>query len=120
MDANLIEYTPLRRPQWRSDRVIELVDDPRLKPRRSDDAYVRSCRRYRLLQKAACDEAQRFDAFLAHPHSGAADSIYFGPNAEFRQILEARLLSDETPATIASQLIIEEETVKHYEALFFD
>ncbi len=121
MDADTSNIKVRRGPQWRSDRVIELLGNPRLQPRRSDDPYVRWYRRYRLLEMAAgCHEVERFDAFLAHPHSCLADSIYFGPDMEFKHILEARLLSDESPAAIASRLKIDEETINHFEALFFD
>ena len=121
MDADFFKNNSFRSLQWRSHRVIELVDNPRLKPRRSDDAYIRSYRRYRILRMAAgMDRTKRFSAFLAHPHSCVADAIYFAANTEFRHILEARLLSEESPAEIASRLKLDEETINHYEALFFD
>jgi hypothetical protein len=121
MDATFSKTRVLRRPQWRADRVIELVDNPRLQLRRSDDAYIRSYRRYQILRSAAgIDKTKRFRAFLSQPHSCVADAIYFASNTERRHILEAWLLIEEAPAEIASRLKIEEETVNHYEALFFD
>jgi hypothetical protein len=121
MDAKLCNSNPRRIPQWRAERVNYLVDYPRLSLQSSDDRYIRSYRRLRLLWEAAgCDETKLFRASIKQPYAYVAHSIRFGPNREFRYALEAWLLTSESLAKIASRLNIEKEMVAFYAALFFD
>ena len=121
MDADFSKSNLRRRPQWRADRVVELVSHPKLQLQQTDDKYVRSHRRFRIRQMAAGnDETKLFDAFLADPHSSIADTIYFAREQEFRHVLEARLMSAESLAQIASRVEMEEKSVAHYAAMFFD
>lgn len=120
MDADLNKNNMVRRPQWRADRVMELVENPKLRLRRSDDIYVRSYRRLRSLQAAAgIDQTKRFFGFVAQPYSWVAEAIYYTTDGHFRHILEGHLLTQESIAEIAGRLKIEENTVAHYEAIFF-
>jgi hypothetical protein len=123
MGAILFKKVPKRRPQWRADRVMVLADNPRLRPRSTDDHYIREYRRYRRLEspgRSDTDTTDKFFTFIKFRQTILAEQIYFGPYDELRLVLDARLLTQETFAEIANRLQIEEDLIDHYEALFFN
>ena len=71
MHANFFKNNPFRRPQWRADRVMQMVEHrPRpLRPRDYDDHYVRVYRNFLLSYVAAGkDQDLRYAAFLDRPN----------------------------------------------------
>lgn len=122
MNPALID-TPFRHPAWRLHRVIELVSHrpSTLQPGRNDDHYVRRYRRIALaLTAAGTDEAKRAAVFREYPAVCHAHQIYYSRDVEPRQVLEARLLTRETPEEIAIRFATTPEAIDYYEKLFFD
>ena len=122
MDAFDCTMNPFRRPRWRAERAMQMVEHrpSPLKPRSSDDRYVREYRWF-LLQYLAedADEDQRNAAIQEQPHVYHAHSLRYHPDTELRQILEARLLTSESFAQIAERFGVEPAAIDYYEKLFF-
>lgn len=70
MSPQIYENNPFRRPQWRLERVRQMIEHrPPLQPRRSDDHYVRAYRRFLISYLAAGDDEKRRRAVsLELPH----------------------------------------------------
>jgi hypothetical protein len=122
MHLDVIKDSPFRRPQWRSERVIAMLTHrPRpLRPRRSDDQYVRAYRWFLKHYLAAGDDGEeRQRISLQMPHVEQAHRLYVAADVERRQILEARLLTGESSAEIAERFATDAKTIHYYEQLFF-
>jgi hypothetical protein len=123
MHAKFFENNPFRRPQWRADRVLQLVEHrpAPLRPRIFDDHYVRVYRRFLLLYLAAgADENQRYAASMERPEVYHAHMLRYHPDTEWRQILEARILTQEPLSEIAKRFLTSDKAIELYEALFFN
>ena len=122
MHPSIARDSPVRRPQWRLDRVIQLLSNRPLPlhPRRYDDHYVRAYRRILGKLRAAGDDLARQDAvFLEYPDVYQAHRLHYSPDLEHRQILEARLLTNESFDEIASRYSTTPKAIDYYEKLFF-
>jgi hypothetical protein len=122
MHLDVIKDSPFRRPAWRSERAFEMLTHrPRpLRPRRSDDQYVRAYYWYMQNSLAAGDDAvERQHLHREMPHVGQAHWLY-SSDVEQRQILEARLLTSETFDEIAERFVTAAQTIECFEQLFFN
>jgi hypothetical protein len=123
MDAFDCMRNPFRRPGWRAERVMQLVEhqQPSLRPRFFDDHYVQAYRLF-LIQSlvAGADKDQRDAAILEYPQVCQAHRLYWQPDTERRLILEARLLTSESFAQIAERFATEPSAIDYYEKLFFN
>jgi hypothetical protein len=123
MHAAFYKNNPFRSPQWRADRVMQMVErkPTPLKPKSFDDHYVRSYRRFLLAYlDESNEELDKFDIFMDQPHLYQAHMFHWYPDKEWRQILQAYLLTGESFADIAMAVSTEETVVDHYEKLFFN
>jgi hypothetical protein len=123
MNPELLISNPLRRPQWRLDRALQLIGHrPRpLRPRRCDDHYVRIYYRILLDLAAARGNEERQDEIIrTYPDAYHAHLLHYSAAAEVRQILEARLLTKEPLAVIAKRLATTPEAIQYYEKIFFN
>lgn len=79
MDARYFANNPLRPPQWRAERALQLVDhypNP-LPPQPYDDRYVRSYWQFLIERRAAGDdELRRNTLFQKMPDISHAHSLY--------------------------------------------
>lgn len=114
---------PFRPPQWRSERAILLADrQPRpLRPRRFDDAYIRTYWQFLVDYVRTREHPERSHAlFLRQPHVYHAHMVQWHPDPEWKTILEARLLTGANYAEIANGLNLDPAVVNWYEKLFFN
>ncbi len=116
------KYNPLRSRCWRSDRVIELIENrpfPRRPSRIDDDRYTRGY--YFFLLATRCTDRTRPGRALSKedPALVQAHRLRWSLDAEDRAIVEARILTGESDAEISKKLGILPETVDWYENLFF-
>ena len=123
MNPNILLQVPLSRPQWRLDRVVQLIShrpEP-LRPGRYDDHFVRVYRKLLLALTAAGDDAAKREAvFREYPDVGHAHRLHYSPDIERRQILEARLLTSESIEGDRTPLRRAPKAIEYYEKLFFD
>jgi hypothetical protein len=122
MDARYYTSNPLRPPQWRAERVWRMLEQRPL-PLRSrgyDDRYVRTYRRWLISHLAASNEKKRQDARLELLHAYDAHMLQYDPHRTTRDILQARLLTNEPLSKISQLMSIDETTIIYYEKLFFD
>ena len=114
---------PLRRLQWRLDRVIELLrhrPQP-LRPRYFDDGPIRVYWRLLLELTGVPEDDERYAticdrrAAVWHAHQ-----LHYSADVERRQILEARLLTNASFAEIAHGFATEPQAIESFEALFFN
>ena len=123
MNAKFIAMNPVRRPQWRFDRVMQLV---RHRPRplwpRWEDCHAIRAYRYILLELAAArhDEDALDQIMHEYPEICHAHAVHYSADAEPRQILEARLLTTESLDLIAKRMGTSSKAIEYYEALFFN
>ena len=123
VNPNSLLQGPLLRPQWRLERVVQLISHRPipLQPGRYDDHYVRAYYRIMLDLAAAGDDAEKLDqVFRQYPAVCHAHRLHYSADLERRQILEARLLTSETFAEIAVRLATEPSVIEYYERLFFN
>src|SRR3954466_4811221 len=91
MNPEIFENSPFRRPQWRADRVMQMVErqPSPLMSRYYDDTYVRTYRRLLLLLLAAGDdEVARFGVNRELSHAFQAHSLRFHSDRHLRDVLE--------------------------------
>lgn len=115
MVADLYKGNPFRSPQWRAERANFLLAN-RQQPARLDDKYVRAYRKLLLLQR----DNTGMGPFLEMPHAYVAASINNFPDTEWRDILQAKLLTEEEYEDIGEWLGVEPETVDFFEKVFFN
>jgi hypothetical protein len=123
MNPKIYQNNPLRRPQWRAERVWQLLEHcpAPLRPRAYDDHCVRAYYRLLVSLQAAGSSAQRRQrAIEQRAPFYRAHTLYFEPDHELRDILAAWLLTDEPLAKIANRFATDEQTVEYFEALFFN
>lgn len=122
LPPDFFRRNPFRPLRWRADHVLRLLEQhPHTRPlERYDDQSVRAY--FYLLRgfmDAGCNLGQRERVMQEWPQVYHAHLLYADPDAELRQMLEARLLTTETLAEIAERLGTDEQTVYYYEQLFF-
>jgi hypothetical protein len=122
MDTEILIQNPFRRPEWRLDRVMELIrhrPQPLL-PRRTDDHNIHVYRRVLLELAAAGEDRDRRDAvFCEYPAVCRAHLLHYSADVETRQLLEARLLTTESLDKIAGRLATAPAMVDYYEKIFY-
>jgi hypothetical protein len=118
-----IRNSPMRRPQWRFDRVIEMIRHrPRPLPATwEDDHPIRLYRRV-LVEFAIAqnDENGRAQILREAPDLWAAHMLGYSANQESRQILEARLLTSESFGEIAQRFGTSAKAIEYFHAIWFD
>src|SRR6266404_2714912 len=122
MNAEFLMMSPVRRPQWRLDRVVQMLGHrpSPMRPGRLDDYNIQVYRQVLLeLAAAGDDESKRDAVFREYPHVCNAHLLHYSPDIERRQILEARLLTNETFDEIASRYATTPQVIDYYEKLFF-
>lgn len=123
MNPDFVRHSPLRSPQWRFERVLHLVRHrpQALKVRWADDHSIRAYRNLLLKMAAARrNEAERDAILTQYADLAPAHAIYYSPDQELRQQLEALLLTEESFADIAVRLGTTEKTIEYFEELFFN
>ena len=125
--ANFESYNLFRRPDWRYDRVIRMVQrEPRPgRCTRHDDEWVRGFRNFIVRFQNA--EAQNNDAAV-YDMKHAEPGLYFAymlyresfNDAVTTFMLKARILARKTDIEIASDMATMPDTINWYEKLFFN
>ncbi|QDV37429.1 hypothetical protein [Tautonia plasticadhaerens] len=110
--------SPWRRPDWRWLRAGQLQHEGR-RPSRSDDAWTRRSLRYRRAVDRHGNPTGRSPGRI-DPTIHEARCIQAGLARTRSWELEARLLTGQSPATIAPAFGASPATVEAYAALFFD
>ena len=114
MDADFFQDSPFRSPQWRVDRVLQLLAHRKgpLRPGRFDDRFVRIYRDFLLAYLAAGEDEHKLQAVIAEwPPVYWAHLMQFGPDSERRDILQARVLTGEPLSKIAKRFSMDETSV---------
>jgi hypothetical protein len=109
-----LKNNPLIGPQWRADRARDLVSLG-TRPDRNDDGYVRSY--WDFLKR---NKTNKGAAYIKHPQAFVADSIENYRDTEWRDILQAKLLTEEPIEDIADWLGSDPGTVEYFEKVFFN
>lgn len=115
MVPNFYRDTPFRSPQWRAERAGFLVAN-RQQPANYDDTYVRTYRKLLLLQR----DNTGMGPYLELPHAYVAASINNFPDTEWRDILQAKLLTEESDKAIGKWLGMDPKAVDFFEKVFFN
>lgn len=113
---------PYRPPDWRFQRILQLLDGPTTgRLTRSDDAFIKGGRRYLALFRSRTSVGERRQLMLEYPGMFYAHKIYEkgADNNPIRFLLEARLLARMDFLEIANASGIPAEAVIWYEAVFF-
>jgi hypothetical protein len=122
-DISFERFNPFRRPDWRYERVLQLVDRHPTpgRSRRSDDEYVRQARAFILSYRNGSEEKRRRlqysnpGLFFAHLiHEQAEDDF------EVAYMIEARLLARQETMQIAEEAHTLPDAIDWYERLFFN
>ncbi len=119
--------SPFRRPDWRLERVLQMVDRPGDgSPGRStkkDDKYVKGLRQF-ILRYRHYDETARNQLAYENPGLFWAWQIHErrsdGDGQRKADLIEARILARQDDFSIAEELCTIPETMEWYEALFFN
>jgi hypothetical protein len=120
MGAQFPHLDPFPSTQWRANRAVQLIER-RLKPRRWDDRYVRTYRRFLLDCLAASGDERRLQAAeLAWPDVCHAHKLHSYSDQEWPHLLEARLLTREPFDAIARRFDVPASAIDWYEKLFFN
>jgi len=120
--VNLNKYDPFLRPDWRFDRVLELVSRQPTPGRttRFNDDYIKVARSFMLRWKKGYLEREKlkrenpgmYFAFIIW------DKINTDPEVQF--IIEAAILSGKTNSEVAHEVCTCPEAIEWYEAIFFN
>lgn len=119
-------YNPIRRPDWRYERVLRLVDrisaPGRCGPR--DDERVKTFRRfllrYRYLKNEETRPGRDRVLFQEFPALYYAYELHTSPMYKrLANCLQARLLARQSNEEIATQLATLPDTVDWYESMFY-
>lgn len=115
---------PFRTPEWRADRAMVLSgNNPRLRPARSDDIYVREYAKFlhRYLEGGeTLTPAQQQELYARNAALYYAQLMHFHNDFEWRAMLQARLLTRESYTDIAKRFGTVPEAIAWYAAIFFD
>lgn len=122
--ADFQKYNFFRRPEWRFERVLALVDRNDATPGRCtkrDDPIVRAARSFVLTWRNGDDE-KREKLLWENPGLYYAYDFYkkTGEDADASMYIQARLLARQTPEEIGDIMGVMPEAVRWYADLFFD
>lgn len=123
--AQLKMFDPFRPPNWRFERVLQLVDEssPRKRASHSDDYFVKTAKSF-LQRWRTAEEGPQLDALLLeNPGLFYALGMYDRQrqhSASIRTNMEARLLAGQTMEAVASAGGTLVEVPTWYERLFFN
>jgi hypothetical protein len=113
-----------RRPDWRWERVLKMVDRYPAPGRctRRDDKFVKDARNFILRWRDKDSDDDREELWLESPGLFYAHNLMAKAQdrPEGVSFLEARLLARQTPEQIAPIMGITVDTIRWYEALFFN
>jgi hypothetical protein len=120
-------YNPFRRPDWRWERVLEIVDRRENgRPGRTtkrDDTYIKGLRNF-ILRYRNGDEVARTQLGYENPGLLWAYQIFEARQddaaSRLAEIVEARILARQTDEQVADELHTLPQTVLWYEQLFFN
>jgi len=117
----LEKFNPLKRPDWRYRRVLSIVQgkSSRGSSRVFDDKWIKGYRRFLVMYNRSGKQS-RLRAFRYDPALYYAHRLFHDPDREWRSILEARILANETLESIARCFHTIPETIDWYEKIFFD
>lgn len=127
LNADYQRYNPFRRPDWRWESVLRMVDrhpNPGRCTRR-DDSWVRRARNF-MLKWRARDEHERQELF--YENGGANAGLFYAyqlferaqDRPEEAMVMQARLLTPMPFKEIADACDTLPQTVEWYEALFYN
>ena len=122
MNLHFIRQSPFRRPQWRLDRVMQMLGHrPQpLRPNQHDDHNIRIYRQV-LIELGSPRTTNRAQRDLSGISGNLpAHLLHYSPDVESRQILEASLLTTKSFAEIADQFATEPRAIEYFEGLFFN
>ena len=122
IDRKWLELNPFRTTIWRCQRTLELANcRPRaLRPRKTDDHFVRACSRMLTeLMAAGDDEHKRAAVCNEYPDVTQAFMLHYSDSLEDRETLKAWLLTAETDEHIAARMSISANVINYFEKLFF-
>lgn len=118
---NLRQESPFRPPDWRWQKARLLREQNRRASRRRDDEWVQAARTFQAAVArcpndwALADLAEQYPALVDARQLAEQDGVQ-----SFKWELEARLLANDGPDRIAERMLIPANTVRAYEALFFN
>lgn len=119
---NLKQLDPFLRPDWRHERVLQLLDQPEEnRTTRWDDRWIKGGRDFFHLWRR-WDAAKRQKLLGRNPGLYYAYKVFqhLGTDPNVPWMIEARLLAGQPMEEIARALRTCPETVQWYEALFFN
>jgi hypothetical protein len=113
------KFSPDRRPDWRYQRVCELIDRDRPgRCRPFDDRPTRAMRDF-LVQFRVADAQQRQRLAKVYPGPSAAYALHQCADSDLRMTVECRILAGLSDEEIASKHALSAIAVQWYEAIFF-
>lgn len=122
--ADFQKFNPFRTPQWRYDRIADLVQHfPNVgRCSKRDDQYIRIGKAFYAALKKCADEEGRQKLYWDQPHLYHASQIHDRAvlEPEIAGFIECRVLAAQSPEEIAQAVGCSPETVVWYERLFFD
>jgi hypothetical protein len=121
---NLREDSPSRSPDWRWQKVLMLVQNPRAritaKLRSVGDEFTAKAAAFLRKWSSCEDEYEQYCVLEKWPYLCQAHEIYQGNHKLLRCELEARLLTNDSTEGITKRLSLHPAVVDWYEALFFN
>lgn len=124
LNSEYQKFNAFRRPDWRFERVLEIVDRVPSPGRctRRDDEYVRLARSFVMRWRSKETRAEREPLYWENPGLFYAYEIFEAAEDEPEPALfiEARLLAKQTPEAIAEAVSTSPDAVEWYERLFFN
>jgi hypothetical protein len=118
------KFNFFRRPDWRWLRVLKMADRYPTPGRASkrDDKWVKAARNFLLRWRSKETDEEREDLWLEQPGLFYAYDLFARQPSEPEgaMFLEARLLARQTPEYIAECMGTIPDTIRWYEALFFN
>ena len=122
--VNFEMNSPFRRPDWRNQRVMRILDGSRNRCDTSDDQFIKDLRKYRTKIRKNPDPAKRREIEEEMGPVAWADRIFSGREDRVLGrracMIECRILAKQTNEEIAEEVGGTVEMVEYYEALFFD
>ncbi len=122
--ADFQKFNFFRTPDWRWQRVLQMVDrdDTPGKSSRRDDEYTKRARNFTLCYRNRDDEEARNGLWYDEPHLYYAYQLHskMQTHPEGALFVQARLLAKQSHQDIAKHLTTCAEAIQWYERLYFD
>lgn len=120
MHVQFQEVNPFREPSWRFQRVLDLLERDRPgRPGRRDDKYIREYYRFASRFRRETNNG-KMALFPEFPGIFLANLFHHQPDAEWRWLLQAHILSRASDEQIARKLATLPSAVDWYERIFFN